>query len=251
VWRSLGANLRSHKRPGFSCAPRPALLALLLILIFPPAHGHAVSRDAAEESQPSDTGQSGYDVGQSAYAAGRFIDALRIWRPQPSLALFRAGMEHRPHDGVKIGTLTDEPGQIFGTVFEFWEPLQADEPGGAHVGEPVRIWPSAGSNAPELASQIVGDCAKGIFVSPVGFVRVAPIFFSRDCVPFAARHCGEDRPTVFQSGEGFDPPERAYTNLLTAKYVRLREGEPITVGVFGERLMRPSTPLVAGATLGE
>jgi hypothetical protein len=99
---------------------------------------------------------------------------------QPSLALFRAGVELRPHDGVKIGTLTDKTGQIFGSVFELKEPLQADEPGGAHVGEPLRIRPSAGSNAPELASQIVGDCAKGIFVSLVGFVRVAPIFFSCD-----------------------------------------------------------------------
>jgi hypothetical protein len=36
---------------------------------------------APEQSQTSDTGRPGYDAGQSAYAAGRFIDALRIWRP--------------------------------------------------------------------------------------------------------------------------------------------------------------------------
>jgi Sel1 repeat len=81
VWRSLGANLRVHKHAGSSCTPGAALLALLVVLTFPPARGHAVSRDATEQSQTSDAGHSGYDVGQSAYAAGRFIDALRIWRP--------------------------------------------------------------------------------------------------------------------------------------------------------------------------
>jgi hypothetical protein len=88
VWRSLGANLRLHKGAGSLRAPRAALLALLVVLTFPPARGHAVSRDATEQSQTSDAGQSGYDAGQSgydagqaAYAAGRFIDALRMWRP--------------------------------------------------------------------------------------------------------------------------------------------------------------------------
>jgi TPR repeat protein len=81
VWRSLGANLRLHKGAGSLRAPRAALLALLVVLTFPPARGHAVSRDATEQSQTSDAGQSGYDAGQAAYAAGRFIDALRMWRP--------------------------------------------------------------------------------------------------------------------------------------------------------------------------
>jgi hypothetical protein len=61
-------------------APSAALLALL-VLLTSPLRGHAVSRDAADQSQTSDTDQPGYDAGQSAYAAGRFIDALRIWRP--------------------------------------------------------------------------------------------------------------------------------------------------------------------------
>lgn len=78
MWRSLGANLRLHKRAGGS---RATLLALLVVLTFAPLTGHAISRDATEQNQTSDASQSGYEVGQSAYAAGRFIDALRIWRP--------------------------------------------------------------------------------------------------------------------------------------------------------------------------
>jgi TPR repeat protein len=39
-----------------------------------PARGHEVAQAVAEQSLSS-------EAGQSAYAAGRFIDALRIWRP--------------------------------------------------------------------------------------------------------------------------------------------------------------------------
>ena len=55
-------------------ARRAALLAFLTVLASLPARSHEVAQAVAEQSLSS-------EAGQSAYAAGRFIDALRIWRP--------------------------------------------------------------------------------------------------------------------------------------------------------------------------
>jgi hypothetical protein len=51
-----------------------ALLAFLIVLTGPLARGYEAAQDAAERSLSSESGRS-------AYAAGRFTDALRIWRP--------------------------------------------------------------------------------------------------------------------------------------------------------------------------
>jgi hypothetical protein len=74
VWRLLGVDARL-RRAGPSFGPPATLITLLGLLTFGAACAYAVSPDAAEESVSS-------DPGQSAYAAGRFIDALRIWRPR-------------------------------------------------------------------------------------------------------------------------------------------------------------------------
>ena len=66
MWRLLGVDPRLR---------RAKLITLLSLLTFGPACAYAVLQDATEESDSS-------DPGQSAYAAGRFIDALRIWRPR-------------------------------------------------------------------------------------------------------------------------------------------------------------------------
>jgi Sel1 repeat len=81
VWSLLGAKLRLHNASGFSCAPSAALLALVILLSLTAPQGSAVARDAADQSQTSDLNQPDYNAGQSAYAAGRFVEALRIWRP--------------------------------------------------------------------------------------------------------------------------------------------------------------------------
>jgi hypothetical protein len=81
VWSLLGAKLRLHNTSGFSCAPSAALLALVILLSLSAPQGSAVARDAADQSQTSDLNQPDYNAGQSAYAAGRFVEALRIWRP--------------------------------------------------------------------------------------------------------------------------------------------------------------------------
>lgn len=81
MWSLLGAKLRLHNAAGFSCAPSAALLALVILLSLPAAQSNAVARDAADQSQTSDANQPDYNAGQSAYAAGRFVEALRIWRP--------------------------------------------------------------------------------------------------------------------------------------------------------------------------
>ena len=81
MWSLLGAKLRLYNAAGFSCAPGAALLALVILLSLPAAQSSAVARDAADQSQTSDAKQPDYNAGQSAYAAGRFVEALRIWRP--------------------------------------------------------------------------------------------------------------------------------------------------------------------------
>ena len=79
MWSLLGAKLRLHNAAGFSCAPSAALLALVILLSLPAAQSSAVARDSADQSQTSD--QPDYNAGQAAYATGRFVEALRIWRP--------------------------------------------------------------------------------------------------------------------------------------------------------------------------
>jgi TPR repeat protein len=81
VWSLLGAKLRLPNAAGFSCALSAALLALCILLILPAAGSGAVALDAANQSQTSSASQSDYNAGQSAYATGRFVEALRIWRP--------------------------------------------------------------------------------------------------------------------------------------------------------------------------
>jgi hypothetical protein len=72
-------------------------LAALIILLVLPASAYAVSQDATKEIDAS-------DPGQSAYAAGRFIDALRIWRPRAeqgdARAAFGLGLLYDLGEGV-------------------------------------------------------------------------------------------------------------------------------------------------------
>jgi TPR repeat protein len=81
VWSLLGAKLRWHNALGFACASSAMLVALITLLA---AQSSAVARDAADQSRIGDVNQPDYrdyNVGQSAYAAGSFVEALRIWRP--------------------------------------------------------------------------------------------------------------------------------------------------------------------------
>lgn len=81
MWKLLGAKLRFHNASAGSCALSAALLALIILVTLPAGRSSAVTRDAADQGQTSDANQSGYNAGQSAYATGRFVEALRIWRP--------------------------------------------------------------------------------------------------------------------------------------------------------------------------
>ena len=81
MWRLLGAKLRLHNAAEFSCPSSAALLALFIFLTLPAVRSNGVARAAANQSLTRDVGQSDYNAGQSAYATGRFVDALRIWRP--------------------------------------------------------------------------------------------------------------------------------------------------------------------------
>ena len=81
MWSLLGAKLRCTTPRAFR-APRARRCWLCVILLsLPAAQTSAVARDAADQSQTSDANQPDYNAGQSAYAAGRFVEALRIWRP--------------------------------------------------------------------------------------------------------------------------------------------------------------------------
>ena len=96
MWRLRGVDPRLHRaEPSFG--PPAALIALLSLLTLRPACAYAVSRDAPEKSDSS-------DPGQSAYAAGRFIDALRIWRPRAeqgdARAAFGLGLLYDLGEGV-------------------------------------------------------------------------------------------------------------------------------------------------------
>jgi Sel1 repeat-containing protein len=95
VWRLLGGDLRLRRnKPSFGSPG--ALIALLGLLAFGPACAYAVSLDA-KASNPD-------DPGQSAYAAGRFIDALRIWRSRAeegdARAAFGLGLLYDLGEGV-------------------------------------------------------------------------------------------------------------------------------------------------------
>jgi TPR repeat protein len=83
--------------PSRRSAPSAALITLLILLAFCRACAYADSHDATEESGSG-------DAGQSAYAAGRFIDALRIWRPRAergdARAAFRLGLLYDLGEGV-------------------------------------------------------------------------------------------------------------------------------------------------------
>ena len=96
MWRLLGIDLRL-RRDETSFGSPAALITLLSLLTFGPACAYAVSQDAKEESDSS-------DAGQSAYAAGRFIDALRIWRPRAergdARAAFGLGLLYDLGEGV-------------------------------------------------------------------------------------------------------------------------------------------------------
>ncbi len=96
MWRLRGVDPRLYRaEPSFG--PPAALIALLGLLTFAPASAYAVSQDATEKSDSS-------DPGQSAYAAGRFIDALRIWRPRAeqgdARAAFGLGLLYDLGEGV-------------------------------------------------------------------------------------------------------------------------------------------------------
>jgi hypothetical protein len=96
VWRLLGVDARLRRaRPSFG--PPATLIALLGLLTVSPPCAYAVSPDATQESVSS-------DPGQSAYAAGRFIDALRIWRPRAeegdARAAFGLGLLYDLGEGV-------------------------------------------------------------------------------------------------------------------------------------------------------
>jgi TPR repeat protein len=96
VWKLRGIDPRLH-RAERSFGPPAALIILLLLLAFLPARAHAVSQNAAKESDNS-------DPGQAAYADGRFIDALRIWRPRAeqgdARAAFGLGLLYDLGEGV-------------------------------------------------------------------------------------------------------------------------------------------------------
>lgn len=95
MWRLPGGELRSRRRPWFGS--RAAPFTLMGLLVFGPACAYAVSQDAKQENDPK-------DPGQSAYADGRFIDALRIWRTRAergdARAAFGVGLLYDLGEGV-------------------------------------------------------------------------------------------------------------------------------------------------------
>ena len=93
MWRLLGVDARL-RRAGPSFGPPATLITLLGLLTFGAACAYAVSQDAAEESVSS-------DPGQSAYTAGRFIDALRIWRPRAEQGESRADQRNDQHQAAE------------------------------------------------------------------------------------------------------------------------------------------------------
>jgi len=97
VWRSLGVDPRV-RRAEPSLGRPAALITLVSLLTFGPACALGVSQYAKEETDSS-------DPGQSAYAAGRFIDALRIWRPRAeqgdARAAFGLGLLYDLGEGVE------------------------------------------------------------------------------------------------------------------------------------------------------
>jgi TPR repeat protein len=81
VWRLRGVDPRlGRAEPPFG--QDAALIALLGLLTFTPACAYEISPDARAESDNNPR--------QSAYAVGRFVDALRIWRPRAEQGDVRA-----------------------------------------------------------------------------------------------------------------------------------------------------------------
>lgn len=77
MWSLVGAKLRLNSA---LCAPSAKLLALAIVISLSAAEISALARDGAEHST-GETNRPDFGGGQSAYAAGRFLEALRIWRP--------------------------------------------------------------------------------------------------------------------------------------------------------------------------
>ena len=96
MWRLLGADTLP-RRAQQSVLPPAALIVLLILLTMRPPRAEVVSHNDAGESERS-------DPGQSAYAAGRFMDALRIWRPRAqqgdARAAFGLGLLYDLGEGV-------------------------------------------------------------------------------------------------------------------------------------------------------
>ena len=96
MWRLPGVDPRL-RRAELSFGPPATLIAVLGLLTFAPACAYAASQDAPQESD-------GSDPGRSAYAAGRFIDALRIWWPRAeqgdARAAFGLGLLYDLGEGV-------------------------------------------------------------------------------------------------------------------------------------------------------
>ena len=96
MWRLRGVDPRLHRAEP-SSGPLAALIALLSLITLAPACAYPASQEAPEKSDSS-------DPGQSAYAAGRFIDALRIWRPRAeqgdARAAFGLGLLYDLGEGV-------------------------------------------------------------------------------------------------------------------------------------------------------
>jgi hypothetical protein len=96
VWRLRGVD-QGLRRAEPSSGPLAALITLLSLITLAPACAYPVLQEAPEKSDSS-------DPGQSAYAAGRFIDALRIWRPRAeqgdARAAFGLGLLYDLGEGV-------------------------------------------------------------------------------------------------------------------------------------------------------
>ena len=96
MWRLRGVEPRSRGADPRFGRGAPLIVLLGLFASAPPC-AYAEPLDAREEHDSS-------DPGQSAYAAGRFIDALRIWRPRAdhgdARAAFGLGLLYDLGEGV-------------------------------------------------------------------------------------------------------------------------------------------------------
>ena len=131
MWRLPGVEPRL-RRAELSFGPPATLIALLGLLTFAPACACAASQDAPQESD-------GSDPGRSALAAGRFIDALRIWWPRAehgdARAAFGLGLLYDLGEGV---------GQNAPAAFEAALRSAGGEPGDIEVSSSMAVRPCAG-----------------------------------------------------------------------------------------------------------